>query len=86
MRFSEWAKQQPRGALKRIEREHGVGYTTLARLVAGETLSNYAVAKKISDATGGQVSVADICEPLAPAPAKVHPRPRVRARAAGASR
>lgn len=81
MRFPEWVKQQPRGVLKRIEREHDVGYNTLARLVRGETLSNYTVAKKISDATGGAVSIAEICE-AAPGPAKV--RPHARARAVGA--
>jgi hypothetical protein len=70
MRFPEWARQQPRGALKRIERDHGVGYNTLARLMRGETLANYTVAKKISDATDGAVTVAEICEaePTHPAP------------------
>lgn len=68
MRFSEWAKRQPRGVLKRIEREQGVGYNTLSRLMRGETLANYVVAKKISDATDGEVSVAELCEPAAAPP------------------
>jgi hypothetical protein len=67
MRFSEWVEGQPRGAMKRLERETGVGYNTLARLRRGETLRRYDVAKTLSDATGGAVSVADLCEPDAPA-------------------
>ena len=63
MRFFEWAKRQPRGVLKRIELEHGVGYNTLSRLMRGETLTSYLVAKRVSAATGGEVSIEEICEP-----------------------
>jgi hypothetical protein len=61
MRFSEWVEEQPRGTLKQIERTTGVGYTTLQRLRAGERLSRYDLAKKISDATDGAVTVDEIC-------------------------
>lgn len=62
MRFPEWARAQKSGTLKRIERETGVGYTTLMRLNAGETIARYDVAKRIADATDGAVSVEDLCE------------------------
>lgn len=62
MRFPQWVARQPRGILKRIELEHGVGYNTLARVMRGEILTNYTVAKRISDATSGAVSVPELCE------------------------
>lgn len=65
MRFPEWVQSQEKGALKRIEREVGVGYTTLMRLNAGETITRYDVAKRISDATGGEVTVDELCDPTA---------------------
>jgi transcriptional regulator with XRE-family HTH domain len=68
MTFDDWAKKQPHGTLKRLERELGVGYSTLMRLRRGEHIARYDVAKKISDATGGEVSVDEICVGSAPAP------------------
>jgi hypothetical protein len=68
MRFPDWVEAQEKGALKRIERETGVGYTTLMRLRAGEAISRYDVAEKISKATGGAVSIQEICK--APKPAR----------------
>ena len=63
MTFKEWADQQPRGALKRIERELGVGYSTLMKLCAGGSVARYETAKRISDATDGAVSVEELCNP-----------------------
>lgn len=61
MRFSEWVGTQPRGTLKRLERQTGVGYTTLQRLRLGQTLVRYDIARKLSEATGGEVSIDDLC-------------------------
>jgi hypothetical protein len=63
MRFPAWVRTQPKGVLKDIERRTGVGYTTLMRLNAGESITRYDVAKRISDATAGAVSVEELCEP-----------------------
>lgn len=63
MRFPEWVQTQERGALKRIERQTGVGYTTLMRLNSGDTIARYDVAKRISEATGGEVTIDDLCAP-----------------------
>lgn len=68
MRFPEWVKSQPHGTLKRIERETGVGYNTLARLNRGETINRYDVAEKISEATDRAVSIDDLCRSSEDAP------------------
>lgn len=65
MRFPEWVQTQERGALKRIERQTGVGYTTLMRLNSGDTIARYDVAKRISEATDGAVTVDELCDPAA---------------------
>jgi hypothetical protein len=54
--------------LRRVSQRSGVSYTTVRRAAAGEILiKNYDVARKISDATGGAVSVDDLCNPAMPA-------------------
>jgi len=70
MRFTEYVAQSPHGEMKRIEREARVGYQTLIRAKNGIRLNEYDVAKRISDATGGKVSVAELCEapPVVAAP------------------
>jgi hypothetical protein len=65
MRFPEYVAGSPRGEMKRIEREHRVGSTTLSLLNNFKTTNDYQLAKRISVATGGKVSVADACEPYA---------------------
>lgn len=62
MRFSDWLKAQPRGTLKSIERGTGVGYTTLQKARRGRPLFRYDVAKAISDWTGGEVTIKELCE------------------------
>lgn len=61
MDFRTWAEAQPHGTLKRIERETGVAYTTLHRLKRGDRLDSYALAERVSRATGGEVSIDDLC-------------------------
>lgn len=70
MDFPTWLKNQPRGTAKRIERETGVGATTLQRCLKREP-AGPGVAKRISAATGydpenpdaGGVSPAELCFP-----------------------
>lgn len=62
MRFDEWIRTQPHGTMKRLEHEMRVGYTTLQRLRAGERIRRYDIARRISDATGGAVTITDLCE------------------------
>lgn len=68
MRFDAWVRKQPRGTLKRLERDAGVGYMTLMRAMRGDLIATYAVAKRISDATGGAVSIDELCEAEEPTP------------------
>jgi hypothetical protein len=70
MDFPTWLKSQPRGTAKRIERETGVGSTTIQRCIA-RIPAGPGVAKRISAATGydaehpdaGGVSPAELCFP-----------------------
>lgn len=62
MRFPDWVEKQERGTLKRIERQHGVAYMTLMRASQGKAVS-YPIAEKLSAATGGEVSIAELCDP-----------------------
>jgi hypothetical protein len=63
MRFREWVDTQPKGTMTRIQRETGLGYTTIMRARRGEPIAHYETAKRISDATGGEVTVEELCEP-----------------------
>ena len=65
MTFHEWYQAQPRGTSQRLIRDLKIGPSTIARLNEGKPVATYALAKKISDATDGSVSVADLCEPPA---------------------
>lgn len=63
MDFPTWVSGQPRGVLKRIEREANAGYSTLNRLMRGERLDSYGLASRISEATGGEVTIDELCKP-----------------------
>jgi len=54
---------QPRGTLKRIERETGVGYSTLQRAMRREPIVAYDTLVALSAATGGRVSIDELAHP-----------------------
>jgi len=63
MKLADYVEREGRGAIARISRESGVSYTTVHAIARhGQTLSRYDLAKQISDATGGAVTVEDLCE------------------------
>lgn len=62
MQFVDWVRGQPRGVLKRIERQQNVGYGTIFRAVRGQAVS-FPIAKKLSAATNGAVSIEELCDP-----------------------
>lgn len=64
MTLKEWVAKQGRGALTRIQESTGLAYSTVLHAVGGNPIE-YATAKKISAATGGEVTVADLLEPAA---------------------
>lgn len=65
MRFSEYLEQAGHGEMKRLERETELGYMTLHRTKRGERIRDYLKAKVLSEATGGKVSIAELCDPEA---------------------
>lgn len=64
MQLSQWVKREGRGAITRICRESGVAYSTIYTAYRGQRIGRYATARAISDATGGEVTVDDLCAPL----------------------
>lgn len=62
MRFDEWVRTQPRGTLERVKREARCSGMTIWRLKQRQTINDYAMAKRISAATSGAVSVAELCD------------------------
>lgn len=61
MRFPEWYASQPRGTGQRLVRELNIGTTTIHRLNQGGLVTAYELASKISAATGGAVSIEELC-------------------------
>lgn len=63
MQLSEWLSIKG-WTLKRLERESGVSYTTLHYLKTGRIhIHRYDIAERISQATGGRVTIKDLCTP-----------------------
>lgn len=62
MTLHEWIAAKGAGEISRLVRETGCAGTTFHDVLNGHALKRYDIAKKISDATGGKVSVADLCE------------------------
>lgn len=60
MTLAEWLKAQKRGAATDLRRVAGVGWVTVWRARSGKPVS-FRVAEAISVATGGAVSIADLC-------------------------
>jgi hypothetical protein len=62
MRLSEWIHKHGRGAMAALSRDSGLSYITVFRASRGRSIKTYATAKALSDATGGDVSVQELCE------------------------
>jgi len=67
MRLKQWVELKGRGELTRLHMVTGIAYTTICKLAADANPARYESAKLISAATGGYVSIAELCE-LPPAP------------------
>lgn len=65
MDYPTWLKSQPHGTAKRIEREAKVGWMTLQRC-AKYVPCGPKIAKRISEATGGEVSPEELSFPPEP--------------------
>lgn len=62
MRLSEWVTTRGKGELARLTRVTGLSYPTVHGLANGRHRARYATAKLISAATGGAVSIVELCE------------------------
>lgn len=62
MRLREWVEKRGHGELTRLQHETEVAYATLHKLAHDKHEAAYKTAKKISAATGGAVSIAELCE------------------------
>lgn len=62
MKLKKWLEREGSGALSRVSRDTGLAYTTVFDVAHGRRSARYATAKLISAATGGEVSIAEICE------------------------
>jgi hypothetical protein len=64
MKLAQWVRSQGHGEVARLARVTELGYNTIAYLARGKHVATYANAALISAATGGSVSIAELCEPL----------------------
>ena len=69
MKLSEWVAKEVKKTgknkttiLKELAKESNVSLLTLQGAERGATMRMYDKAKSVSDATGGKVKVADLCE------------------------
>lgn len=65
MTLAEYLETRPRkrGELRRLAQESGLDYSTVWRIARrGDRLDSYSKAKRLSAATGGAVSIADLCD------------------------
>jgi hypothetical protein len=78
MKLHQWVEAQPIGELTRLHLRTGIAYATVHKIYRGKRAS-YKTAVKLSACTSGQVTIAELCEPL-PAgnkPADLRRRPRL---------
>lgn len=65
MTLDDFLNRDDAPSMRQLAADAGVSYTTIKAVRKGMKLRLYDVAKKISEATGGQVRVEDLCEQAA---------------------
>lgn len=63
MHLDEYLARGGRGTLERLREKTNLAYTTLYRAKRREPIKTWETAKTISVATGGVVTVQELCEP-----------------------
>jgi hypothetical protein len=63
MHLDEYVAREGRGTLERLRDQTKLAYTTLYRAKRREPIKTWEAAKAISIATGGVVSIPELCEP-----------------------
>jgi DNA-binding XRE family transcriptional regulator len=69
MDLDEYIRSKPYGEHARIAKAADVFYTTITAIRKRRSKPTYATAKRISEATGGAVTIEDLCEPQPEVPA-----------------
>lgn len=84
MRLDQWVKLQRPGAIVRLQLATGLSYTAVAKAIKHQTKPDYDTARRLSEATGGEVSINDIYmrprEPTPPPAQATKRRPKARVR------
>jgi hypothetical protein len=62
MRLRTWVKRAGKGEIARIAHVTGASYRTVHELARDKRKASYATAKLVSAATGGAVSITELCE------------------------
>ena len=60
MNFAKWYDKAPAGTHTRL-RAAGIGCATIHRLAHGGVIDSYELASRVSELTGGEVSIAELC-------------------------
>ena len=63
MHLDEYIARQGHGAKARLSRDTGLDYTTIFKAAQRKPIGRYATARRISLATGGEVSIDELCDP-----------------------
>lgn len=66
MRLDQWVAAAPPGELSRLSRVTQLAYTTVFAIAHGQQTPRYDTAERISRATGGEVTIAELCRPARP--------------------
>lgn len=70
MDLKTWVMLAGKGAMSRLARESGIAWSTVHAACHGRPVHNYRVARALSDATGGAVTLEELCAQAASAPAR----------------
>ena len=63
MRLSEWLEKRGWGSAAQLSYDTRISTATISKAVRGERIGQYRIAKKLSEATGGEVSIEELCDP-----------------------
>jgi hypothetical protein len=63
MLLEQWVDEEGPGALVRLQVKTGLSYTAVQKAVRRTSSPDYDTARRISEATSGMVSIAEICGP-----------------------
>jgi len=90
MLLEQWVDEEGPGAIVRLQVTTGLSYTAVQKAVRRTSSPDYDTARRISEATSGKVSIAEICgtprRKLRPKPAAAKPRKRRESQPSAAAR